>query len=55
MTVGHFVDRYLDNDDNDKGVAYLAQHELFDQVPGSTDLICFGTVELQYYICSSSN
>ena len=30
MTIGHFVDNYLQR--HDKGTGYLAQHELFDQV-----------------------
>ena len=41
MTIRHFVDRYLDDDDDSGGggaraVGYLAQHELFEQVPASS-------------------
>ena len=33
MTINEFVSGYIINNDNSKNVAYLAQHQLFDQIP----------------------
>ncbi|XP_034750916.1 lysine-specific demethylase 8 [Etheostoma cragini] len=33
LTVNEFIDRYILNKDGGKGVGYLAQHQLFDQIP----------------------
>lgn len=33
LTVNEFIDRYILNKDGVKGLGYLAQHQLFDQVP----------------------
>ncbi|XP_029912732.1 lysine-specific demethylase 8 [Myripristis murdjan] len=34
MTVGEFIDQYILTKDGVKDVGYLAQHQLFDQIPG---------------------
>ncbi|XP_074512128.1 lysine-specific demethylase 8 isoform X2 [Sebastes fasciatus] len=33
LTVNEFIDRYILNKDGVKGLGYLAQHQLFDQIP----------------------
>ncbi|XP_041673394.1 lysine-specific demethylase 8 [Cheilinus undulatus] len=33
LTVDEFIDRYIINKDEEKSVGYLAQHQLFDQIP----------------------
>ncbi|XP_059204267.1 lysine-specific demethylase 8 [Centropristis striata] len=33
LTVNEFIDRYIINKDGGKGLGYLAQHQLFDQIP----------------------
>ncbi|XP_037649536.1 lysine-specific demethylase 8 isoform X2 [Sebastes umbrosus] len=33
LTVNEFIDRYILNKDEVKGLGYLAQHQLFDQIP----------------------
>lgn len=33
LTVNEFIDRYILNKEGVKGVGYLAQHQLFDQIP----------------------
>ena len=33
MTINEFITGYITNNDNAKNVAYLAQHQLFDQIP----------------------
>ncbi|XP_029364705.1 lysine-specific demethylase 8 [Echeneis naucrates] len=33
LTVSEFIDRYILNKDDVKGLGYLAQHQLFDQIP----------------------
>ncbi|KAM3598485.1 uncharacterized protein V6R79_018634 [Siganus canaliculatus] len=33
LTVNEFIDRYILNKDGGKAVGYLAQHQLFDQIP----------------------
>ncbi|XP_051244046.1 lysine-specific demethylase 8 [Dicentrarchus labrax] len=33
LTVNEFIDRYILNKEEEKGVGYLAQHQLFDQIP----------------------
>ncbi|KAG7505720.1 hypothetical protein JOB18_038334 [Solea senegalensis] len=33
LTVNEFIDRYICNKDGGKGLGYLAQHQLFDQIP----------------------
>uniref|UniRef100_UPI0037E95E39 lysine-specific demethylase 8 n=1 Tax=Semicossyphus pulcher TaxID=241346 RepID=UPI0037E95E39 len=40
LTVNEFIDRYIVNKDGSKGVGYLAQHQLFDQIPELKDDIC---------------
>lgn len=32
MTINEFIDQFIENDDENKKVAYLAQHELFNQI-----------------------
>jgi lysine-specific demethylase 8 len=33
MTVGEFIDKFIETDNGDTPTGYLAQHQLFDQVP----------------------
>ncbi|XP_028267157.1 lysine-specific demethylase 8 isoform X2 [Parambassis ranga] len=41
LTVNEFIDRYILNRDGVKTVGYLAQHQLFDQIPELKEDICF--------------
>ncbi len=33
MTLSHFIHTYIENTDSDTDIGYLAQHQLFDQIP----------------------
>uniref|UniRef100_A0A3P8SZM4 Lysine-specific demethylase 8 n=1 Tax=Amphiprion percula TaxID=161767 RepID=A0A3P8SZM4_AMPPE len=40
LTVNEFIDRYILNKDEGKALGYLAQHQLFDQIPELKEDIC---------------
>ncbi|XP_022070124.1 lysine-specific demethylase 8 [Acanthochromis polyacanthus] len=40
LTVNEFIDRYIVNRDEGKALGYLAQHQLFDQIPELKEDIC---------------
>ncbi|XP_076000225.1 lysine-specific demethylase 8 isoform X2 [Genypterus blacodes] len=40
LTVGEFIDRYILSKDGGKSLGYLAQHQLFDQIPELKEDIC---------------
>ncbi|KAF3699986.1 Lysine-specific demethylase 8 [Channa argus] len=40
LTVNEFIDRYILNKGGAKGLGYLAQHQLFDQIPELKEDIC---------------